>query len=217
MMGMVVESNDPTSYGRVKVIIPGKWDTSTMSIECLPWVYPLTMWGYQSFSKMEVNSRVWVIENTEAQEEYWYIPFFYLNTPTHGKAQKPNSDVVISRTMSAGNAMLYCNNTEGMSMMVGKGAVTVRPDSTVMNKSGDAKVIVGGGMVQLGTNSGYQPAPKGKELLNLLQKLSQDLKDVQQSAQSNPYTEHLVPSLSKTISDLNDGLKNLLSKTVSYN
>lgn len=217
IMGMVVEENDPTGYGRVKVCIPGKWDISTMSIECLPWVYPLTMWGYQSFSKMEKNSKVWVIENKASEGEFWYIPFFYLEKPAHGDALKPHSDVVISRVGNGGKASLRYNSADGMYMGIGNSYAKINPGGGAILAGGDAKVQVNSGAVYLGTAKGYQPLVKGEQFMKLINGLIDDLKNLQQVASSSPYTQPLSQPIAKLVNNLTSNSKDILSKTVKCN
>ena len=79
---VVVDNKDPKNIGRIKVAIPGKWDTASICVQNLPWVMPLTQSGYQSFSKQTNGSKVWVINNKANLHEYWYIPMFDMNANT---------------------------------------------------------------------------------------------------------------------------------------
>lgn len=215
MMGIVCDNNDPTNFGRVKVCIPGKWETSSMSVESLPWVYPLSMWGFQSFSKLEINSRVWVINNIESEFEYWYIPFFYLNENTLSKAGKENSDVIISRTTSNGDMQIYYNASEGIVIKNGKSQVNIRPNGAIQCMTPDASVTVANGKIQLGNSGKFEQAVHGNVLLNLINNLSDDLSKLQEAAASSPYTQHMVTPISEMTSNIQKNTENILSNIVN--
>ena len=80
--GVVQSSKDPENLGRIKCVIPGVIDSETMSLENMPWAYPLGMAHYQSFSKPIEGQKVWVLINKSNYNEYWYLPFFEYNDKT---------------------------------------------------------------------------------------------------------------------------------------
>ena len=79
--GVVIDVSDPKYIGRVKADSPGLFDSSVMNKEGMPWLYPLGMGGYQSFSKLRTGSKIWILTD-EDYHEFWYWPMFELNTDT---------------------------------------------------------------------------------------------------------------------------------------
>ena len=60
---VIYDTNDPLKLGRIKCVVPGFIDNSTMSLENMPWVRPLDMGRHQSFSKPVKGFKVWVLIN----------------------------------------------------------------------------------------------------------------------------------------------------------
>ena len=60
---VIYDTNDPLKLGRIKCVVPGFIDNSTMSLENMPWVRPLDMGRHQSFSKAVKGFKVWVLIN----------------------------------------------------------------------------------------------------------------------------------------------------------
>ena len=61
--GIVITSDDPENLGRVKAASPGIFDTNTMSQDDMFWISPFMMTGQQSFSKLEIGSKIWILHN----------------------------------------------------------------------------------------------------------------------------------------------------------
>jgi electron transport complex protein RnfC len=80
--GVVIDVNDPKKLGRVKATVPTLFDEAVMNREGMPWIYPLTMTGYQGFSKLMAGSKIWVFKQQSKPREFWYIPMFELNQNT---------------------------------------------------------------------------------------------------------------------------------------
>ena len=80
--GVVVDDEDPKFLGRLKISAPGEFEVDSMDINDMFWVYPFPVGGYQSFSHMLKGSKVWLIKNTKNYYEYWYLPYFEMNSNT---------------------------------------------------------------------------------------------------------------------------------------
>ena len=84
--GVIVDAKDPEKLGRVKINAPALMRgnesgdhfgvVDKIDNNVLPWIYPMMMNRYQMFSKELEGMKVWVINNTENYNEYWYIPMF---------------------------------------------------------------------------------------------------------------------------------------------
>ena len=124
--GVIVDTKDPKKLGRVKINAPAlmrgnnSGDTygvvETIDNNVLPWVYPLTMSRYQSFSKQLEGMKVWVLNNTENYNEYWYIPMFdYIDVTENIVSEKYDNDVevLMSRKNGDGSAAIYYDRSGG--------------------------------------------------------------------------------------------------------
>ena len=58
--GVVIDVDDPKMLGRVKATVPTLFDENIMNKEGMPWIYPLTMIGYQGFSKLQKGSKIYL-------------------------------------------------------------------------------------------------------------------------------------------------------------
>jgi hypothetical protein len=58
--GVVISNDDPLNQGRVRACAPGLFDTTTMDMDDLFWINPFMMMGHQTFSKLEINSKIWI-------------------------------------------------------------------------------------------------------------------------------------------------------------
>jgi hypothetical protein len=209
--GVVVENEDPMYMGRVKVSAPGEFDVDTMKIKDMFWVYPLSMWGYQSFSRMMKGSKVWLIHNTANYYEYWYIPYFELNanTATHiyGDDATYTCDMVISRSNGSADIQFYYNTAEGFVQKLGMASIEMMSDGSIFltpggGSAGDGIFHTNAKMNEIGADNGddLQFACRGENMVSMMNDLQSNFQELLKSASTSPYTTHLVASLQK-ISD----------------
>lgn len=148
--GVVIDVNDPLNQGRVKAVAPGVFDTSTMSVEDLFWINPFMMTGHQTFSKLEINSKIWILHNSKNYFEYWYIPMFeFSNIPADDAAVK--GDVVYSRSVGGNKVSMGYNEETGTTICNGGTSINVDPDNITAYATKDLKlfgenVYIGKGM-----------------------------------------------------------------------
>ena len=181
--GVIVDANDPEKLGRVKINAPALMRgnesgdhygvVEKMDNNVLPWVYPIMMNRYQMFSKELEGMKVWVINNTENYNEYWYIPMFdYIDVTEEIVSEKYDDDieVIISRKNGDGSARMYYNRADGYVTHINdyKWNMTPNGDITCHGEQGD--IDIRGGHVYLGRNTeSYEPAVFGDALVNLFQ------------------------------------------------
>lgn len=176
--GVIVDANDPINAGRVKAVVPTLFDTASMSKESLPWIYPLTMWGYQSFSKMLSGSKIWCINNKDNEYEYWYIPLFEMIGNTQDNASKMDADIVISRKENSGDAILMYSNDDGFTMSLGETKITINPSNEIfIGNENSSYVKVADGKVYCGTDDDWHQAVMGDKLVTLISNLSKNLSE----------------------------------------
>ncbi len=176
---VIVETDDPLKYGRIKVTALGAFNANTSTPEQLPWCYPFTMQGNNSFASYEKGSKVWIIRNKKRQDENWFIPMY----EHHGMTQQfvnntPASDkpeVVSMRNKGGSQSSITYDHSGGYSISSGGSgggggaAVNVGTNGTTTVSGGGSSVSVADGKVELG-NPGEDPHPAvlGDKLMDFL-------------------------------------------------
>lgn len=217
--GAVIVVDDPKKQGRIKVAVPGLFDNTTMNEEGLPWVYPLTMHGYQGFSKMMKGSKVWVFKTTDNYREFWYIPMFELNTNTKeivSNYEEP--DILISRSAGEESIYIYYTDKDGIKLQIGDAEVNIAHDKTIKIKSGSSDITINNNSsITIGTSENeFEPAIMGNKLYNKLAKLSTDLQNVASMATGNMVDVLRVP-IGEAAANLSDGLEDIKAQITQVN
>lgn len=210
--GVVVNDEDPKQIGRVKVNCPGLFNSGTMKEEGLPWVYPITMWGYQNFSKIKKGSKVWIFKQKNNYKEFWYMPMFELNGLS--KQLLGNySETEILFARQSGETSAYINYTEdnGMIIAVSDSTITLLPDSQIIIKAGDANVKLAQGKVYIGSESSGEPAVLGNKLVDALTSIKNSF-DQLMNASTPFFTAHLKPVFKAAGIDLQAKINEVLCK-----
>lgn len=210
--GVVVDSDDPKKIGRVKATVPGVLDSTVMTIEGMPWIYPLTMAGYQQYSKLIPGSKIWVFKIENNMKELWYIPLFQLNSDLTERIKGEISDVIFHRTYGSNTATMYYTENNGINMEVGDSAhIHVKPDSTIDMFANNAKLKLDT-KVKVGGDEASEQMVRGNKLQSLLRNLSNNIKDLASAASSDPTkTGHLVPSITNMSSQIDSVINDILS------
>lgn len=215
VLGTCLSNDDPKKLGRIKVAAPGYFDRTVMAIDAIPWAYPLTMPHYQGYSTIADGGKVWLIDNKDNADEFWYIPFHELNPDTKAAVNDDvESDVCFSRNVAGKLVQLYQNKTEGIVLRVGGTTVTLGANGGCVIEADGATVTVEGKTVYCGKTGGSkEQMVRGSILRDILNNLAADLKELWTSAQSNPYTCHLAPGIQKASNDITNKIPDLLSET----
>lgn len=218
--GVIINSNDDKGLGRVKCSVPGLFDPSVMPEETLPWIYPLTMTGYQSFSKMMKGSKVWVIKNYETYNEYWYIPFADFGKKTKDVLTKyygNDVEVLMMRDSGSNNIYITYDNSNGYKINIGDDSYININEKEININNGNAAINVTGETVNIGNkNSDYYFTVKGDNLVTILTNLCNNFKKLQQLAQTNPYTVGLCSGFGEAATTLSS-LDDILAKNTKLN
>lgn len=214
VLGTCMSNDDPKKLGRIKVGAPGYFDRTVMAIEAIPWAYPLTMPGYQGYSTISEGGKVWLIDNKENADEFWYIPYHELNNDTKTAINDDvESDVCFSRNIAGQLVQLYQNKTEGIVLRVGQTMFTLNNEGSCIVKTEGATIAVDGNNVYCGTADGEkEQMVRGGILRDLLNTLATDFKELSSVAAAQT-TAHLVNGLTKISTDITDKLNDLLSDT----
>lgn len=194
--GVVQNTSDPEHKGRIKCAIPGIFDPNTMPDETLPWVYPLCMTRYQSFTKMMKGSKVWVLNNKTNKLEYWYIPMFDYHTPLTKTFVSDNYDndpeVVFFRDNGCGCGAYTYDDQGGHKLSINSDYINLKPGGKYEVKANEGKIKITGSLVYTGNDAGtYEPGVLGNTLVDLLTKLSGAVGELQKAAGSCSFTSHL--------------------------
>lgn len=217
--GTVIDIDDPKHIGRVKAEVPTVFNSSTMSTDGLPWIYPLSMPGYQYFSALRVGSKIWLLKNDD-NTEFWYIPFPELNDDvreiiTANDGDYEESEVLFARNMGSVSVYMYYNPTEGFMIKYGDNSlINVTPNNEVFIQAGKGKVTIKNDHVYAGDGEEGEPAVYGDKLKDLLQKLSSTFGQMAGKC-ANPYISVLGPDFLKLQTDISSALPNLLCKNTN--
>ena len=221
VLGTVLEDHDPEKLGRVKVGAPGVFDRKTMSIEAIPWVYPLTMNHLQSFTHMQAGSKVWLIINRENQEEFWWIPYHELNTETKEAINDDVcSDVIFSRNICGKVLQMYQNKEEGIVIKNGTATIVFDNEGAIIGKvegeGGDAGCFkIQGNNFYCGKDmdsvGGWYKMVKGDILYKILSQLAKDLGELATASESF-YTAALVRPFERAAENIMRQLQKLLTE-----
>lgn len=208
--GVVTEINDPKMLGRVKATVPTLFDENVMSKDGLPWIYPLTMHGYQGFSKLQKGSKIWVFKQNGKPREFWYIPMFELNKNTRDIVESyKEPDILISRSAGTESVYIYYTDTDGIQLKIGsENYINIKPDSSITLKSGQAQIDLKEGKVFIGDGNASEPAILGNKLFDALTHLSQNLGALG-AACTNPFTLPLATVFQQASTTLNQDIQNI--------
>lgn len=213
--GVVISNNDPLNQGRVKAVAPGLFDTSTMSEEDLFWINPFMMIGYQSFSKMEISSKIWILHNKNNYFEYWYIPMFEINSHAPQGAAQTDSDVMLSRSVGGETVQLFYDRNNGFNIVVGGNKVNLLPNGAFHVIANDANITADSSGITL-SKSGAETyyATKAEPLISLLSEHCAALMKISSLTLSSPFTAPLGEPIMKAATDLQNKLQDIKSDFV---
>lgn len=204
--GVVQSTSDPEYKGRIKCIIPGIFETGT-STDNLPWVFPLGMSRYQSFSKMMKGSKVWVLRNRDNKFEYWYLPMFDYHSDVTKSYVSENYDndpeVIICRDSGGKVGMLTYDDTNGFKERLNEDYIHLAPDNKIELKASDAKIIMEGSKITIGQDGDtYEPAVLGNTLVDILNDLQGAMGELKSACAADQHTMPLQTGFQKCLSIL---------------
>ena len=195
--GVVQDANDPKKMGRIKAVVPGKFDNSSMKVEDMLWCMPLTTAGHQRVSKPMEGQKIWILHDKNNEYEYWYLPAWETNTNTAVAQQDDDYDVLVSREGKGLGAQQYYSGKQGFVTRIGNNAsFEINQAEEIVAQSNGAQLATKGGQCFIGkTNDVTHPAVLGDKLFQLLGDLSASLAQLQQYAMNSWTTSHLVPAI----------------------
>jgi hypothetical protein len=175
--GLIIDVDDPECLGRVKCSAIGLFDERTMDLDVIPWCMPFSMDRYQTFSKHEIGRKVWILDNKENENEFWYIPLFdYIDITERLIKEKYDNDieVLISRKTTADTAQLYYDDQNGFTIHYDEWKFSLNPEGNILLHGKDADLDLRNGHVYIGRNSSgeFDSPTKCSQLQILFQQLA---------------------------------------------
>lgn len=214
--GIVIDNKDPLNQGRVKAVSPGLFDTNTMDVDDLLWINPFMMIGHQSFSKLEISSKIWILHNTHNYFEYWYIPMFEINSDAPKNVHKTNSDVVLSRSVGGQTVQLYYSRDDGYNFVIGDNKIQLTPNGAFNVVANDASIIADNdGISLLKKDAEKFSAVKAEPLIDALSNFCTELSTGLVNATAiSPMTAHMSSPILKAAEKLQSKLEDIKSTFV---
>lgn len=224
LIAAVIEDNkDPEKLGRVKCTAPGELDKNGMSLDLLPWVYPLCMGGYQRFSKPVRGSKIWLIKNKKNYNEYWYLPYFELNSAAKqfvSDNYDDNVEIIMQRSDGGRESYITFDDNNGFVINTGKGRVIVNQNGDVTcTNDGNGTVKVSSGEAYIGnSNEAFEHTVKGDELVKVIKDFCTKLELAAQSLIStDPYGGPAGQKIIQAVEYLSSNISNVKANNASVN
>lgn len=218
--GVVQSTSDPEYKGRIKCIIPGIFDPGT-SADNLPWIFPLGMSRYQSFSKMMNGCKVWILRNRENKFEFWYLPMFDYHSTVTKQYVAENYDndpeVIICRDGGGKVGIFTYDDTNGFKEKLNQDYIHLTPNNKIELKAAEAKIRMEGSKITVGQDGDtYEHAVLGDTLVNLLNELQGAMSELKNACTSDQHTMPLQPSIQKCVNILSKA-NTILAQNTSVN
>lgn len=174
---VIVETDDPMNYGRIKVSALGAYNAGNSSTAQLPWCYPFTMHGNNTYSSYEKGSKVWLLRNTKRQDENWFIPMYEHHAMTQdfidGSDPKNKPEVISMRNNGGSQSSITYDHGGGYNISTGGSgggaSLNVGTGSSATMSGGGSAVNTSGSGVTLGSpGEDEHPAVLGDKLSDLI-------------------------------------------------
>ena len=192
---VIVETDDPLHYGRIKVSALGAYNSNNSPTTHLPWCYPFTMTGNASYASYEKGSKVWLFRNKKRQDENWFIPMYELHAQpqefVNQNADK-KAEVISMRNNGGGKSAITYDHGSGYNISTsgssGSAGVNVGTNSTTTVSGGGSSVKVENSMVTVGSSGGSaEPAVLGNKLKDWLKELLDIIDEMVNALEVDPY------------------------------
>ncbi len=213
--GTVINAEDPKKLGRVKAVVPGWFDNSSMDEDAMYWISPFTCAGYQRVSKPLEGQKIWVLHDSSNEYEYYYIMMCETNINTTAAQQDFDYDVLVSRSGKGVGAQQFYTGNQGFVTRIGENAETnMSQNGDITNKSNGVEISVKGAHAYVGLEGKCDEAMiRGNQLYKLLSDLSASLQALYTAANMNIYTTSLCEPIQQCMDAIDDNIENIKSTT----
>lgn len=174
---VIVETDDPMKYGRIKVSALGAYNANNSSTAQLPWCYPFTMHGNNTYASYEKGSKVWLFRNTKRQDENWFIPMYEHHAMTQdfidSSDLKNKPEVISMRNNGGSQSSITYDHGGGYNISTGGSgggaSINVSTCSSATMSGGGSAVNTSGSGVTIGSpGEDEHPAVLGDKLSDLI-------------------------------------------------
>ena len=174
---VIVETDDPMKYGRIKVSALGAYNANNSSTAQLPWCYPFTMHGNNTYASYEKGSKVWLFRNTKRQDENWFIPMYEHHAMTQdfidASDPKNKPEVISMRNNGGSQSSITYDHGGGYNISTGGSgggaSINVGTCSSATMSGGGSAVNTSGSGVTIGSpGEDEHPAVLGDKLSDLI-------------------------------------------------
>ena len=174
---VIVETDDPMKYGRIKVSALGAYNANNSSTAQLPWCYPFTMHGNNTYASYEKGSKVWLFRNTKRQDENWFIPMYEHHAMTQdfidASDPKNKPEVISMRNNGGSQSSITYDHGGGYNISTGGSgggaSINVGTCSSATMSGGGSAVNTSGSGVTIGSpGEDEHPAGLGDKLSDLI-------------------------------------------------
>ena len=221
---VIVETDDPMKYGRIKVSALGAYNANNSSTAQLPWCYPFTMHGNNTYASYEKGSKVWLFRNTKRQDENWFIPMYEHHAMTQdfidGLDPKNKPEVISMRNNGGSQSSITYDHGGGYNISTGGSgggaSLNVGTDSSATMSGGGSAVNTSGSGVTLGSpGEDEHPAVLGDKLSDLIYDILSALQifSIELGAQ-DPLARISCENLNVEIQRIHLNIKKILSEKV---
>jgi hypothetical protein len=220
--GEIVSVDDPNHIGRIKANVPTLFDSSKMNPDGMPWIYKLTIPGYQNFSSMQPGERVWVIKNLNNYNEFWYIPMPQMNDAvksilTASDDDYINSDILINRQIGDNNIQLHYTPTTGMHLQINdKLSLNIHPDNGITMTNDEEIIHIEPDKISIGTGEKSTPAVRYDDFQKLMNNLNSAMNNLANLSRTTPYTQALGPGFTQAANAISSAAVDACSATNTY-
>ena len=221
---VIVETDDPMKYGRIKVSALGAYNANNSSTAQLPWCYPFTMHGNNTYASYEKGSKVWLFRNTKRQDENWFIPMYEHHAMTQdfidGLDPKNKPEVISMRNNGGSQSSITYDHSGGYNISTGGSgggaSLNVGTDSSATMSGGGSAVNTSGSGVTIGSpGEDEHPAVLGDKLSDLIYDILSALQifSIELGAQ-DPLARISCENLNVEIQRIHLDIKKILSEKV---
>lgn len=174
---VIVETDDPMKYGRIKVSALGAYNANNSSTAQLPWCYPFTMHGNNTYASYEKGSKVWLFRNTKRQDENWFIPMYEHHAMTQdfidASDPKNKPEVISMRNNGGSQSSITYDHGSGYNISTGGSgggaSINVGTCSSATMSGGGSAVNTSGSGVTIGSpGEDEHPVVLGDKLSDLI-------------------------------------------------
>ena len=202
IMGVVKYDDDPLKFGRIKCDIPGVMDSSLTQKDAMPWIRPLRMHGYQTFSRPLIGEKVWVLISKVNYNEYWWT--FYHETidivqEFLNEHYDDQPDVFHARNTCSSDVISTFDDQRGYMTKIGDDYVNLKMDRTMKCAFNDCRIMIDGNKVYCGAGDetgDYEPGVKGNQCKDMREMLANECSIIQGLCSTSPLTP-LAPHFGK--------------------